>query len=685
MSHRPGGGWSQRPVRPSGVRISAPAVRGFAAAAGLGALALAAPQARALQPTDRVKISEVCYDPAEIPATAYEFVELYNAGNTVAYLDGAVVSDQGNNGTNETTFQFPGTPLTGTTLPIAPGQFVLIAVSATGSPYAGIDWEFFAGGTDTDLAPVPNLVKTSGLGSDLGLANTGDGLTLSTGVSNGNVIPCAEVVDGVSWQDGGGVNEVNPVSRTVCSDPAPHQGLANGQRSIQRRTNGNDTERTNDDFGIAVRTPRAPAPCLLDPTCVRDLAYSPCVPLANQPVSVSVHIGGGTWSSIRIFHKLDTAALYDSATAVPGPDTTWVAVLPGRPNLSRVEYWLRAVDTDGNSLVLPAPGPGTAAQYRVGVVSIASIQGTVAADSCGSSTFAGQAVNVRGVVTHHPAEFDFQYFYVQRGTGTNSGIRVFVPVLHFTPALRDSVSISGIVQESNCETEIVLFPKCGQVLAVKRRVEPRVLPAVSHVALEQNEGMLVTIAGPIQVASDFDTTGSSFEFRVGNGGDAAWVGGDTFWPDNNGYSYRPVPGHGLDALTGIVMRRTPNTFDGVTRLRLEPRRDNDVDLDYTDTGDPGGGIDVVGAFRLRPNVPNPFNPTTAVEYDLRAAGETRVEIFDARGARVRTLVSGLQPPGPHRVLWDGRDDAGRGVASGLYVVRLRSGADSASHKMLLLR
>lgn len=656
----------------------------LAAAVAAFAVSVSGNVAGALQATDRVKISEVCYDPAESPATAYEFVELYNAGNTVAYLDGAVISDQGNNGTNETTFQFPGLPVVGTTYPIAPGQFVLIVVSATSSPYNGIDWEFYGGGGDSDSPFVPNLAKTSGLGLDLGLANTGDGLTLSTGISNGNIVPCAEVVDGVSWQDGGGVNEVNAVSRTVCADPAPQQGPANGLRSIQRRTNGNDTDRSNDDFGIAVRTPDTGAPCLLAPDCLRDLSYSPCVPLANQTVSVSVHVSGGSWSSLRVFHKLSTAASYDSVNAVPGPDTTYVATLPGRPNLSRVQYWLRAVDAAGNSMVLPPGAPGTPMEYRVGVVTISSIQGSVVADSCGSSTLAGQAVNVRAVVTHVAAEFDLQYFYVQRGTGPSSGIRVQLPSVSFTPGYRDSVSVSGMVQESNCETQILLFPKCGQVIGVSRRADPRVLLSVSEVAHEANEGMLVTVPGPIPVASVFDTTGTDFEFKIGSGANAAWVGGDTFFPDNIGYSYQPVPGQVLDAVTGIVMRRTPNASDTVTRLRLEPRRDYDVDRDYTDAGDPEG-IEVVRAFQLRPNVPNPFNPTTAIEYGLRERGPARLEVYDAHGARIRTLVSGTQAAGAHRILWDGRDDAGHAVASGLYIVRLAAGPDSASHKMLLLR
>ena len=73
-----------------------------------------AASARALQPSDPVKISEVHYSPGTAPETSYEFIELYNAGARVVFLDGAVITDEGNSGSNETTFQFPGTPLTGT-------------------------------------------------------------------------------------------------------------------------------------------------------------------------------------------------------------------------------------------------------------------------------------------------------------------------------------------------------------------------------------------------------------------------------------------------------------------------------------------------------------------------------------------------------------------------------------------
>jgi hypothetical protein len=230
-----------------------------------------------------------------------------------------------------------------------------------------------------------------------------------------------------------------------------------------------------------------------------------------------------------------------------------------------------------------------------------------------------------------------------------------------------------------------LFPKCGQVLAVNRRVKARQLVSVSDIALEANEGMLVTLPGPIPVISGFDTTGTDYEFQIGSPGNTAWVGSDTFLPDNIGYSTIPAPGQILDAVTGIVAVRHPNAFDTTTRLRLEPRRDNDVDRDYTDVGEPDS-LHVVHAFRLGTNVPNPFNPHTTIEYVVPETSDTRIEIYDAHGARVRQLVSRhALAAGTYRATWDGTDDAGHGVASGLYIARLYAGQRTASRKMLLLR
>lgn len=87
---------------------------------------------------------------------------------------------------------------------------------------------------------------------------------------------------------------------------------------------------------------------------------------------------------------------------------------------------------------------------------------------------------------------------------------------------------------------------------------------------------------------------------------------------------------------------------------------------------------------IRGAAPNPFLASTRIRYSLPAAGAARVDIVDARGARVRTLFSGSQERGDHELAWDGRDAAGRRVAAGIYFVNVQSGAGAALGKVAFL-
>ena len=85
------------------------------------------------------------------------------------------------------------------------------------------------------------------------------------------------------------------------------------------------------------------------------------------------------------------------------------------------------------------------------------------------------------------------------------------------------------------------------------------------------------------------------------------------------------------------------------------------------------------------NHPNPFNSETAIDYRLPAMSEVELAVFDLAGQRVATLARGSRAAGAHRVRWDGRDEAGHRLASGVYLFRLTSGAELRQRKVLLLR
>ena len=85
------------------------------------------------------------------------------------------------------------------------------------------------------------------------------------------------------------------------------------------------------------------------------------------------------------------------------------------------------------------------------------------------------------------------------------------------------------------------------------------------------------------------------------------------------------------------------------------------------------------------NFPNPFNPTTTIEYAVGSGGPVSMRIFDTAGRLVRTLVNEEKIPGRYSIMWDGRNDSGTPVASGTYFYELTVGDNRSGRKMVLLR
>ena len=83
--------------------------------------------------------------------------------------------------------------------------------------------------------------------------------------------------------------------------------------------------------------------------------------------------------------------------------------------------------------------------------------------------------------------------------------------------------------------------------------------------------------------------------------------------------------------------------------------------------------------------PNPFNPKTAIRFDLPAAGPAELAVYDVRGRRVRTLFQGELIAGTHEATWNGRDDSGRSLASGIYFARVTAQGHSLTRKLTLLK
>jgi len=138
---------------------------------------------------------------------------------------------------------------------------------------------------------------------------------------------------------------------------------------------------------------------------------------------------------------------------------------------------------------------------------------------------------------------------------------------------------------------------------------------------------------------------------------------------------RPSPSDSLYAARSELMERILEWLEGPVGIG---------------GGDGGTGTESVPrVYALSQNYPNPFNPVTTISFDIpdngRKPNETRLTIFDIRGRVIRTMLEGSYPPGRHEAVWNGRDDSGRTVSSGVYMYRLTVDRQTITRKMLLLK
>ena len=90
-------------------------------------------------------------------------------------------------------------------------------------------------------------------------------------------------------------------------------------------------------------------------------------------------------------------------------------------------------------------------------------------------------------------------------------------------------------------------------------------------------------------------------------------------------------------------------------------------------------------FELYENYPNPFNPTTTISFNLPKNAPVNLEIFNLKGQKVRTLINSELKAGKHNIIWNGLDNDGKQVASGVYFYRLSNGEQILTHKMMLMK
>ena len=273
----------------------------------------------------------------------------------------------------------------------------------------------------------------------------------------------------------------------------------------------------------------------------------------------------------------------------------------------------------------------------------------------GSSPHVGELVETTGVVT---AVFE-NYFFIQDGTGAWNGIAIYPlqPV-----EIGDEIVISGMVDEYFDKTEITDIINMT-VLGTAGIPAPVIISTSALASSEEYESVLVQVQDVTVTNEDM----GNGEWEIDDGSGPCIVGhlGD--------YTYIPVLDDFIYDITGVC----DYTYGA---FKLEPRDDDDIDLI-------GVGVDdQVTATKIQLyNYPNPFNPETKIYFTAEYAANTELFIYNIKGQKIKTLINKNLPAGEHSVVWDGKDENGKPVASGIYYYQLNTGKNPISKKMLLMK
>ena len=424
------------------------------------------------------------------------------------------------------------------------------------------------------------------------------------------------------------------------------------------------------------------------PPIFSDVSRDPCAPGNDEDVVVSAVItDNSVVSSAEIMYSVDGGA-YQSVTMVEGTDDTWTGTIPHvSPGGSPLYYYYISATDDGTDQDEPKTSTypydienDQLGYWGIDVLYIENIQYTDWPS--GNSLYDDCEVTVTGIVTADTAQYNSGYgaYAIQDNNDVWDGI-IFDGWDDTELTRGDAVTITGTVAEFDPEwhfkydNNTKIIDVSSVTVTGEGSVENLVL-LVSTEDLAQDadevesyEGCLVTVSGvTVSAVNAYDWS------IIDDSGVECLIDDDMANMATNSAMSALTEGETLANVSGIF-----NFSYGTYKIQIR---------DMADLGQLGIDDDFAGVareFALYPNYPNPFNPETRIRFQLAENSNVRLMIYDVLGRKVRTLVSKRMDAGHHVLNWNGLNDAGADVASGMYVYRIKAGDFIAHRKMLLVR
>ncbi|MFQ5604824.1 MAG: FlgD immunoglobulin-like domain containing protein, partial [bacterium] len=274
-------------------------------------------------------------------------------------------------------------------------------------------------------------------------------------------------------------------------------------------------------------------------------------------------------------------------------------------------------------------------------------------------------------------------FFLQQGAGAWNGITVFTGSGNNLVGRGDSVSVTGRVTEFRDLTEI------DNVTALQIISTGNPLPAPAEVmtgqvntgsaTAESFESVYIKLSNVDITDANPDAPSNFGEWAVDDGS------GEVRVDDRGLYTYTTTDTNSADFLPlGTTIGSLTGVLDfSFSNFKLQPRNNADFQDIVTDVDEVASNVP--DKFALLQNYPNPFNPETTIRYRLGSAQQVQLKIYNIMGQLVRTLMDGQQVAGEHKIVWNGADERGIALPSGLYIYQIQAGEFERSNKMILLK
>ena len=403
---------------------------------------------------------------------------------------------------------------------------------------------------------------------------------------------------------------------------------------------------------------------------------------SKSSTSPVAHAGGDMMAAIGDTITLDGSKSYDpngsiisynwnqsSGPAVIIQDSTATRasfIIPKVNRTSNFIFQLKVIDNDGETstdhVKITVEIKGGYTPYDIQFTKEIGV-----GEDCYPSEFEGQNVEVTGVVTAVRPDQDYPNFFFQDPNKKEwAGMFIYIDKGYSAPSVGDLVILKGDIAEYYGMTEMKNISSTT-ILSSGNEIEPVKLNAslisgsCSEWA-EKYEGMLVRLVD-VLVSQTADENGH-------------WIVSDiTGSVIIDSYLYvgdfpKPELRTHYTSITGIVHY----TYG---EYKLMPRNSNDFNAPFAAVKE------IPENFEMMINYPNPFNPTTIIEFSIKESNFVQLDVIDIHGRNVATLISGI--PLSKKLIWNGKNDLGQMVPAGIYFARLKTSSTVMTQKMILLK